>query len=132
VRCMTPISPFPASWTFDTSKTGAPSTALGPAPGNCTETFFEVEFKTIEAISNDGENSTVAIWKRPVTWTDACPCCDGVIWTAPLSAPDRSWRPATLKAGELITPGRCCCYGVRRIMPIALPLSWMVEISNVT
>jgi hypothetical protein len=103
-----PISPLPPICTLAISKTGAPSTALGPAPGNCTDTLFEVEFKTSEAISKEGENSTVAIWNLPVTCTEACPCCEGVSWTAPESEPERSWSPAMLNAGELITLGRCC------------------------
>ena len=127
-----PISPLPVSWTFAISNTGAPSTALGPAPGNCTETLFDVAFNTIDAISNDGENSTVAIWKRPVTCTEACPCCDGVSCTAPLSAPERSWRPAMLNEGVLITLGRCCCEGVSRIMPSPPPAVWTVATSKVT
>ena len=36
LSCIMPISPLPASWTLAISKTGAPSTALGPLPGNCT------------------------------------------------------------------------------------------------
>jgi len=60
------ISPFPPTWMLAISKTGAPSIALGPAPGNCTETFFELEVRTMEAISKEGENSTVEIWNAAV------------------------------------------------------------------
>ena len=61
-----------------------------PAVGICTDTCFEFELRTIEEISKEGENSTVAIWKRPVTCTEACPCCEGVSCTAPASEPERS------------------------------------------
>src|SRR5215211_3335085 len=100
------------------SKTGAPSTALGPDPGSCTLTDLEVAFRTIDAISKEGENSTVAIWNGAVTCTEACPCCEGVNCTGAASAPETSWSAAILKLGELITPGRCCCEGVNRIVPM--------------
>ena len=37
-----------------------------------------------------------------------------------------------LNEGELITLGRCCCEGVSRIIPMALPASCTVAISKVT
>jgi hypothetical protein len=43
----------------------------GRTPGSWTATFFEVEFNMTEAISNNGENSTVAIRNEAVTRTEA-------------------------------------------------------------
>jgi hypothetical protein len=54
---------------FPISNTGALSIELGPAPGNCIETFFEVELRTIDAISKNEVNSIAAIWNSAVRWT---------------------------------------------------------------
>src|SRR5438477_501725 len=43
-------------------------------------TCFEFELRITEAISSDGENSSVLIWNGTVMNTAARPCGDGVSW----------------------------------------------------
>src|SRR5207248_3862145 len=93
-------SPLSLSCKFAISNVGAPSAAPGLALGNCTKTCLEFEFRTMEAISSDGENSIVLIWHGTVTKTVACSCCDGVSWTGVASKLETSCNPATANEGE--------------------------------
>src|SRR3954453_843432 len=114
VSCIDPRSPLGPSWRLEISNRGAPS-MLPAAPGNCTATCLPLAFRTIEAISKEGDNSTVAIWNEPVTRTDAC--CEGVSGTGADSKFETSCNPATVKEGEPTTFGLCCDDGARRRVP---------------
>src|SRR5207253_10205709 len=106
---------------FAISNIGMPSLGTRPAPGNCTATCLEFEFRTMAPISNDGENSTVPIWNGAVIRTEACPCCDGVSCKGAASKFGTSCNPPTVKEGEPVAVGRCCWEGVNRTLPSAPP-----------
>ncbi len=57
--CISAMSPPSLSCKFAISNIGVPSPAVEAAPGNCTITSLEVEFRTTDAISNEAENSIV-------------------------------------------------------------------------
>src|SRR5438477_370627 len=86
----------------------------------------------IAEISNEGENSTVVIWKAAVTWTEAWPCCDGVNCTGAPSNPDTICSPAMLKDGLVSVAGFCCCDGFNRICPRLFGAGWTFAISKLT
>ncbi len=81
-------------------------TALAPA--NCTDTCFEFEFRTSEAISNDGENSTVAIWNEPVTSTGVWSAATVSIARGAAAKFETVANRATVNEGEPRRLGRCC------------------------
>src|SRR4029450_4642132 len=83
--CIVEISPLSVSSKFAISNAGAPSSPPSRVPGNCTDTCLELEFKITEAISNDGENSTLLISHGTVTKTVAWAGWDGVRWTGAAS-----------------------------------------------
>jgi len=83
--CIVEISPLSVSSKFAISNAGAPSSPPARVPGNCTDTRLELEFKITEAISNDGENSTLLISHGTVTKTVAWAGWDGVSWTGAAS-----------------------------------------------
>src|SRR4029453_17087030 len=69
--CIVEISPLSVSSKFAISNAGDPSSPPAQVRGNCTDTCLELEFKITEAISNDGENSTLLISHGTVTKTVA-------------------------------------------------------------
>src|SRR5947199_9010343 len=79
------MSPLSVSSKFAISNTRAVSSPPGLVPGNCTNTRLQVEFKITEAISNNGENSTMLISHVTVTKTVAWAGSDGVSWNGAAS-----------------------------------------------
>src|SRR5207249_9497015 len=104
----------------------------GPAPGNGTTACLELEFRMTDAISSDGENSSVLIWNGTVMNTEARPCGDGVTWTGAVSELGTSSNPATANDGMPVRVGLCCWEGTTRMVPSATAIGWIFMISKAT
>src|SRR2546430_15626048 len=92
--CIVEISPLSVTSKFAISNTRAPSSPPGRVPGNCTNTRLELEFKITEAISNNGENSSMLISHGTVTKTVARAGWDGVSWPGAASKLGTTCNPA--------------------------------------
>src|SRR5262245_38239196 len=106
--CIIPMSPPSVTWTFAISNSGASSAVLELRPGSCTRTRLELEFSTIEAISNDGENWIALIWKADLILTHARPCCEGVSQIGAALRLGANCKPPIANEGEPPAKGFCC------------------------
>src|SRR5262249_7675672 len=79
--CMVEISPLSVTCKFAVSHRRDPSARPGRVPGNGTNTRLELDLKITEAISNNGENSTMLISHGTATKIVAWAGLDGVNWT---------------------------------------------------
>ncbi|PYI41686.1 MAG: hypothetical protein DMF12_09295 [Verrucomicrobia bacterium] len=115
------MSPLSVSSKFAISNTRAVSSPPGLVPGNCTNTRLQLEFKITEAISNNGENSTMLISHGTVTKTVAWAGSDGVSWTGAASKLGTTCNPAGADECEPFATGLCCLKGSIRRVPNVPP-----------
>jgi len=120
-NCIVEIWPLSLTSKFAISHTRVPSSPQEGVPGNCTNTRLELELKITEAISNNGENSTMLISHGTVTKIVAWAGWDGVSWPVPASKLGTSCNPAGANECELFATGLCCSEGSIRRVPNVAP-----------
>src|SRR5262249_4944071 len=105
--CMVEISPLSVTSKFAISHRRVPSSPPGRVPGNCTNTRLELDLKITEAISNNGENSTMLISHGTTTKIVAWAGLDGVNWTGAALKLGTTCNPAGVNEWEPFATGLC-------------------------